>query len=155
MATHGWLFRKISIAITGHAGAEGLNHIFDLMLYPATVWFLGPVLAGVVVIPLSIMWDLGVIKIYNYTTADWFGFEVLRAKKYGEIVWLAVVIRATLFIFFAWWDPPRAFILVRGRQLRGAFTATDWGWFLTANLTGNMLWLLMLSGVFELIRKIP
>ena len=155
MVTYGRLFQKIGTVITGHVGAEGLNHIFDLMLYPATVWFLGPVWAGVVVIPLSIVWDLSVIKIYNYTTLDWFGFEVLHAKKFREVVWLAVVVRATLFIFFAWCDPPRAFILIRGRQLRGArFTPTDWGWFLTANLIGNIIWLLMLNEAFEFLRKI-
>jgi len=133
----------------GHTSAEILNHAFDVALYPVTVWFLGPLWSTVVMVPLSLFWDYGVILLYNNTKKDWLGFESLRQRT--KSFWVI----GALFIFFAWWDPPRAFVLVRGKRLPGQkFNTEDWRWFITSNLIGNALWILMLSGVFGFIRSV-
>ncbi len=143
------IWKKITTISVGHAGAEALNHIFDVLLYPVTIWFLGPFWSFLVLVPLSLLWDYGVILIYNQTSHDWWGFEALRRKAKSPIL------IGLLFVFFSWWDPPRAFALVRGRHLnRKKFDRNDWKWFFSANLIGNVMWIVMLTGIFEIIRNI-
>lgn len=122
------LWKKVTTIGLGHAGAEALNHVFDVLLYPVTIWFLGPFWALLVLFPISLLWDYGVIFLYNQTDHDWWGFETLRGKNKSPFL------MGVLFIFFSWWDPPRAFALVRGRHLNGKkFNREDWYWFISAD----------------------
>lgn len=140
----------------GHAGAEILNHIFDILLYSTVIWLLGPIWGGAVIIPISMIWDFGMIKLYDQTKTDWLGFETLQERSVQKRLSRMGLglIKTFLFLFFVWWDPPRAFLLVRSRKLRNnSFTTLDWKLFVAINLAGNLIWILVLTKTFEVIRR--
>lgn len=141
--------KKLGAIGIGHALAWLVNFIFDILLYVPAVWYFGA-WAGIIMVPLSIVWDYGVIRGYSYTEGDWLGFEMIQRRR-G--LW-ARVSSAALFVYYSWQDPPRAFLLVRGRVPKDwSFTAADWKWLLAANLLGNAMYLLMLTPLVSYVKK--
>lgn len=151
------VWKRVTTIGIGHMTYEAFSWVFDFVLYPAVFLMLGPKQALLVMIPLSLGWDYWMVSLYNHTTADWLGFEFLyrMRKKVGTTLWaktvrsVAGLANFLLLPFFVWWDPPRAFLLVRGRRAGNSFTPADWAWFFGINLVGNLIWILMLIGISD------
>ena len=157
------LWKKLAAIGTGFLGTMVLNDSFDYLMYPFMIGLLGPIRGGVIMTVLALGLNYSLVLIYNKTNADWFGFEWLRLQKDTEARTLSGrVLKFALkgghwpaFLFLSWEDPFKAFVFVRGRLPAGAkFTAADWRLFFEANLLGNLIWITMVSGLLEIIKRV-
>jgi hypothetical protein len=142
---------------------EGQNHVFDYVLYPAAILWLGPLLGGVIMTALALVLNYIIVVFYNRTRRDWFGLEWLKLQEMRESVSLGGVIfrwmlrlgKIPMFIAVSIYDPAYGFILLRGRNSTGlTLTRVDWSWFLVSNLIGNLAWILVVTGAIEFVRFI-
>lgn len=152
-------FKKLGAVGAGFVGTQIINDAFDYLLYPIVIGFLGSVRGGVIMTILAIVLNYIMVIIYNRTKTDWLGLEWLRLKRDEKSdSFLGRVIRAgwwPAFVLLSWEDPFKAFVFVRGRMPAGSrFKTTDWLWFFGANFVGNLIWILMLSGAFEILKRI-
>lgn len=150
-------WKKLGAIGIGLLTLEVVNQGFDYVLYPLVIYKLGPIDGGVVMIVLALVLNLSLVVLYNITKQDWLGFEWLALQEdrnVGSLVGKAISAgRWPAFVFLSWEDPFKAFVFVRGRKQVGwRFTLTDWQWFLGANLLGNLIWIVMVSGVIETLR---
>ena len=151
--------KKLGAIGIGLAGVESLNHFFDFVMYPLIIGLLGSIKGGIIMMVLALGLNYGLVLVYNKTKQDWFGFEWLRlqeTKKTGLPVWQILRMgRWPAFGLLSWWDPFLAFVFIRGRLPAGSkFTAADWKWFFWANFLGNLIWILLVSGAIETIRRL-
>lgn len=157
------LGKKLGAIGTGFVAVMVVNDSFDYLLYPLVIGLMGPVKGGASMMALALGLNYVLVLVYNKTKADWFGFEWLRLeeKKNAQTV-MGQILRSTMrrgrwpaFIFLSWEDPFKAFVFIRGRKPAGfRFTQTDWQWFLGANVIGNLIWILMVSGAIETIKHL-
>lgn len=157
------VLKKVGTFGAGIVGTMLVNDTFDYVMYPLVIGLLGPVKGGIVMTFLAIAINYILVLVYNKTKRDWFGFEWLRLQKdTGAKTVAGRVIRFALkkghwpaFIFLSWEDPFKAFVFIRGRKPAGSrFDKTDWAWFFGANLIGNLIWILMVSGLIEAGKKL-
>lgn len=153
--------KRLGVIGAGFLGTEIINQSFDWILFPIVIGFMGPVRGGSIMMVLALLLNLAMIFVYNKTTGDWFGFEWLRSQesdttKTGRIVKnLLRYGRWPAFVFLSWEDPFKAFVFIRGRSSsRIGFNRTDWLVFLGANFIGILIWILMVSGALELIKRV-
>lgn len=153
--------KKISIVGAGLLGTEVVNHAFDFIMYPLAIGFFGPLKGGGIMMVLALSLNYILILGYHKTKQDWFGFEWLALKKEEESkTFLGKILCLILhfghwpaFLFLCWEDPFKAFIFVRGRKASGfRFSKGDWFWFFLSNFIGNLIWILIISGVIEVIK---
>lgn len=154
--------KKIWTIGIGILGTEMLNNGFDYIMYPLVIGFLGPIRGGIIMTIFALVLNYILILGYHKTKQDWFGFEWLALKREEEANSVSgKILRSLLrgghwpaFVFLCWLDPFKAFIFVRGRKASGfSFDKTDWFWFFLANLIGNLIWIAMVSGVLELVKR--
>ena len=141
---------------------EGTNQIFDYILYPAGILWLGPVYGGIVMTTLAMVANYVVIIWYNRTKQDWFGLEWLRLQEtiesqsfLGKLLrWFIHLGRWPAFLGISIYDPAYGFIFLRGRKSTGLnLTTVDWWWFVISNLIGNLVWILIITGAIEGIKQ--
>lgn len=155
MATSIW--KKLGVIGTGLLVLEGVNQSFDYLVYPLVIWLLGPVKGGTVMTIAALVLNYGLVLIYNKTKEDWLGFEWLAMQEEKKLdSWVGKVIRSgrwPAFLLLSWEDPFKGFVFMRGRKQVGWwFSPTDWKWFIVANLIGNLIWILMVSGAIGAVR---
>jgi len=140
---------------------EGSNQIFDYILYPAVILWLGTVNGGVVMTILALIANYIIVVWYNRTKHDWFGLEWLHLQETIEAhtLWgklLRLFLRLghwPAYVGISIYDPAYGFIFLRGRKSTGFnLTTIDWWWFLVSNLIGNLVWILIVSGAIEVIK---
>jgi len=153
------LGKKLAAIGIGFLTIEASNQAFDYLLYPAVLYWLGSVKGGIVMTSLALIMNYSLVLVYNKTKADWFGFEWWALQEsqntdtlLGRVMRLG---RMPAFVFLSWVDPFKAFVFMRGRQQAGLmFSRTDWKWFIAANLIGNLIWILMVSGALEVLKRV-
>jgi len=153
------LGKKLAAIGIGFLTVEVSNQAFDYLLYPAVLYWLGSLRGGLVMTALAVIMNYSLVLVYNKTKADWFGFEWLELQEsrnakslLGRVIRLG---RIPTFVFLSWVDPFKAFVFMRGRQQAGMrFNRTDWKWFILANLIGNLLWIIMVSGALEVLKRV-
>ncbi len=151
--------KKLAAIGSGFLAIEAMNQSFDYLLYPAVIYWLGSLKGGVVMTILAVALNYALVLGYNKTKADWFGFEWLQLQEsrnaqslLGRVMRLG---RMPAFVFLSWEDPFKAFVFMRGRQQAGMrFSRVDWKWFVLANLIGNLIWILMVSGALEVLKRV-
>jgi hypothetical protein len=155
--------KKLGIVAASFTVMEALNHGVDFIVYPLMIGFLGPLKGGVIMTTFWLVTNYLLIAWYHKTKQDWFGFEWLALKKEEEATTLSgKILRGALrighwpaFLFLCWEDPFKAFIFVRGRKASGfRFSKGDWGWFFAVNIIGNLIWILIISGAIEFIKRL-
>lgn len=157
------VWKKLGAIGIGFMTTMVVNDTFDYVMYPLVIGLLGPIKGGAVMIILALGLNYILVVVYNRTKQDWFGFEWLRLQEekkaettMGRILRFALKGgRWPAFIFLSWEDPFKAFVFVRGRKTAGfKFTATDWKWFFGANLIGNLIWIVIVSGAIETVKSL-
>ena len=131
-------------------------------LYPAVIVWLGAVSGGIAMTILALLVNYLVVIWYNSTKHDWFGLEwlhlqeIIKAQTFvGKFLRLFVRLgHWPAYFAISVYDPAYGFIFLRGRRSAGfSLTAVDWSWFIVSNLIGNFIWILVILGVIETIKK--
>ena len=155
--------KKVGIVAASFTLIEVFNHSFDFIMYPLVIGLMGPLRGGIIMTILALALNYGMVIAYRKTDKDWFGFEwlELRREEEGKAFWgkflksLLKIGYWPAFIFLCWEDPFKAFVYVRGRKSVGSkFSKLDWTWFFLANLIGNLIWIILVSGAIEFIKFI-
>ena len=111
----------------------------------------------------ALLFNYGLVLFYNRTKSDWLGLEWLRLQhdkesdtKTGYL--MRTLLKRTRWIligYLSYSDPFKAFVFLRGRMPAGSkFTYADWKLLFGVNLLGNLIWIVMVSGVIEIIKKL-
>ena len=155
-------WKRLAAIGAGLVTLSVVTNLIDYVAYPLMVAFLGPFKGGGVMTVFWLITNYFLIRLYNRTSQDWFGFEWLRLQEdlVSNTRWnrfLRYLLRHWRWLFVAllsWQDPMKAFVFVKGRRPAGTpFTASDWRVFLGLNLAGNLVWILALSGLFEIVKQ--
>lgn len=153
--------KKVGIIAASFTAVEVLNHVFDFVMYPLVIGFLGAVKGGAIMTILALFLNYMLVLFYNKTKQDWFGFEWLRLQRQEEAkTGSGRILRHVLhfghwpaYVFLCWEDPFKAFVFIRGRKEVGEkFNRRDWVWFFFSNFLGNLIWILIVVGAIELIK---
>lgn len=154
-------WKRVATVGTGFLATEVVDTIFDYVLYPVAIAFMGPITGGVIMTVFAVILNYIFVLVYNATDADWFGFEWARMqeeKLHQDIK--GKMLRAALksgrwgaFVFLSWWDPFMAFVFMQGRKPKNYhFTKHDWTIFFAANIIGNLIWITMVSGAVGIVK---
>lgn len=154
--------KKLGVVGTGFLTVEAINQSFDWILFPLVIGFFGPIKGGAVMFVIALTLNFSLILVYNKTKSDWFGFEWLRNKEAETETRTSKIVRVALrfgrwpgFVLLSWEDPFKAFVFIRGRSsAENGFDRTDWIVFLSANLIGVLIWIIMVSGALELLKRV-
>lgn len=155
--------KRLGASGTVVAILEGHGQYFDLVLYPAAIAWLGPVKGGLIMTALSFMTSYLIIVWYNQTDRDWFGVEWLRLQENTEgktfsgraLRFFLRMGKWPAYVAITIYDPAYGFIYLRGRKSNGLnLTRTDWKWFVVSELIGNLAWILLVTGVIEIIKHL-
>ncbi|MFZ2484386.1 MAG: hypothetical protein WAX80_02670 [Minisyncoccia bacterium] len=142
---------------------EGSNQLFDYVLYPTVILWLGTIKGGIAMTVLALVMNYIIVVWYNRTQHDWFGLEWLRLQEtieaqtfFGKILRKLLYIgRWPAYIGISIYDPAYGFIFLRGRKSEGInLNRADWFWFIVSNLIGNLVWILIISGAIETIKHL-
>lgn len=157
------LWKRLTAIGSGHLAIASVNYGFDFLLYPFVIYLLGAIRGGAVMIALALLLNYSLVLFYSRTESDWLGLEWLRLQKDTEAQnFLGRVLRFALkrgdwlaFLLLSRQDPFKAFVFKRGRvSLENGFSRKDWQVFITANLIGNLFWILVVSGSIEVVKRI-
>ncbi len=148
------LFSKLGIIGSGHTISIIINWFFDVILYTASVALFGFWGGLAVMLPLSVVLNIGLIKLYDKTGKDWLGFEALKEGKESAVAdapeWLRSIINssdllATIAILF--YDPLLATIYLRKReQAHKGISRRDWKIFWLSTVLANIGWTAVVFG---------
>lgn len=157
------------------------DHLFDNLLYPAMILWLGPLLGGAVMTLASAFLCLWILKkFYIGTEADWFGIKLIKEvselgpnkmkavkerkgwKKYA--LWLPSKFALLVFWFVRKGDIPAFFALniyldpfyatawLHKMNGEGKMTRRDWDIFLASVLVSNGYWTLRSWGLVLVLK---
>lgn len=153
---------KSTRVATGWGAWFASSWVFDDLLYPAVIAWLGPVVGGSIMASLAIMICWIWIKKIVASDSDWFGMEVLR--KISKIVfWIVRITRNIPFVtktfvdkiefamtFLAInivFDPMIAVLYFRHGDTAKILTARDRKFFAWSAIFGNTYWIIRSWGV--------
>jgi hypothetical protein len=147
---------------TAVAIVEGSNHLFDYVVAPALIWWLGPMNGGIAFFISALVLNYVVVVWYKKTNTDWFGMEWLRLQEDASKGGLAGKFvksflrktRPLAYIGLCIYDPIYGFIYLRGRVSGSSFSRKDWFWFMTSNLIGILFWISLVSVGIEAMKSI-
>lgn len=142
---------------------ESFNHLYDFILFPAVILWLGTVV-GWLVLTIG-AFALNYYFAFLYKNAG-FGevIEWIRVRKDSDAQgFRAKCIKFILrmgywptFVLLSWDDPSKAFFFARGDKLGERFTAADWQVLFLANAIGTIIWAGMwgagISGIRHLLQ---
>lgn len=156
----GWSLygRKLAIFAVGVAGSQGINFLFDYGVYPATIWWLGMLWGGIVMTLVTIVANVGLIRLYDYLGQDWLLIETAKSLRDGEIVidskighWVNAILRRSdvvaLLVLSTWQDPVVATLYLRhGANQYNGLSRRDWHHFIISTVITNIWWTLVMGG---------
>lgn len=155
--------KKLGAIGTGFMTLSIVNDAFDYIAYPLTIGLMGPIKGGVLMAVAALLLNYCLVLIYNRTKQDWLGLEWLRMQEQTEATTgrgrlLRFLLRRMRWLFIAflsWEDPFKAFVYLRGRIPIGVkFTAADWRLLFGVNLLGNLIWVVLVSGAIEVVKRV-
>ncbi|MBI5847523.1 MAG: hypothetical protein HZB31_06160 [Nitrospirae bacterium] len=157
--------RATELAI-GVSAKSLISGSFDWFLYPAVIYWLGPVKGGVVMTLLSMLACIGMMKFYDWSKRDWLGIEAMKGlreyegtKRLGKLTaWVLTKGDFIIFLFLCInLDPFITTTYMRhGRNNYGGMGKRDWLIFISSVIVGNVYWTLavfMGISLFEWVWK--
>ncbi len=127
-----------------------VNNLFDWVLYPATLVFLGNTDGAVVMTALSVPFNLLLIKAYNLIGKDLFALEKIKKveiSKSNSLWGKAVrgIKRWGGFFMLSLYDPVPAVLYARdNRKSFKGLAGFDWLYFILATIIANGVWILFI-----------
>jgi len=135
----------------GHGVNQVLDILFDYLMYPAVIAWLGLWYGGIIMATVSLVVCLIMLWGYDLSGRDWLGIEVIRsAKNYDgphrlrrATAWLLRRgdVPACLFLSIRY-DPFITILYLRHTSYAG-LNRRDWILFMTSWLIGNAYWALV------------
>lgn len=151
-----YLRKRAGELLLGHTINTVWDYGFDYLLYPAVIWYSGPVWGSIIMAFASLAICLALLRLYDWSKRDWLGIEAIKslkgysgASRSGRVMaWLLrqsdPVACVLLSIKF---DP----FIVTTYMRQGAFTGMarrDWYIFFLSWLIGNVWWsVVCISGI--------
>lgn len=163
------MFRHILLKggrfVTGVAMKKFVNTLFDYLLYPVVLSWLGYIWGGVALTALAFGLNLLIIRAYDWAKVDWFFIEDIKKIRDGEDIqlpgflnWLKPILRkgdVAAFFVLCFDDPITATLYLRkGSHLYNGFSRREWHIFTAANVVANLYWILGWSVVLESVKRI-
>ena len=156
---------RIGLAFIGHMGKNVEETLFDYLLYPAVIAWLGVAYGGLVMTALSALLCYLYILAYDWSGKDWFGFELAKEARDSEEVegggrlWRAVQWATrkgdwAAFLALSMYSDP-FFTTVYMRKGAGAYnglSGRDWKVFWGSVIVANLWWTAAMTSVVEGIR---
>jgi hypothetical protein len=135
----------------GHGVNQVLDVLFDYLMYPAVIAWLGLWRGGIIMALVSLVVCLIMLWGYDLSHRDWLGIEVLRSAKIydGSNRWRRLIswilrrgdIVACLFLSVRY-DPFITILYLRHESYAG-MNRRDWMIFTSSWLIGNAYWALV------------
>jgi len=154
---------RIGIMAVGHTFKQIEETVFDYVLYPAIIAWLGAVAGGLVMTALSASECYLFVLFYDWSKKDWLGLELLKKVRDGEkkqsrtarIVqriaqksdWLA-------FLALSYYTDPfvTTMYLRKGTEEYNGLSSRDWKIFWASVFVANFWWIVAVSLAIEGIR---
>lgn len=140
----------------GHTGNAFIGIGFDYLLYGLVIATLGPVQGGLIMIALSFLFDLALIRFYDWSKTDWLGIETLKAIRENPahtrleklLQWLLRKGDAVALVVLSLkLNPFNVMLYLRqGAYLYNGMARRDWLALIASTLIGNLYWILVMWG---------
>lgn len=152
--------KKIALWGMGFSGYHLFDYVFDYGIYSVVIWNLGPIKGGVLIIILSLIYNLLALRFYNWSKKDWLGLETLKQiREYnGNFLiwqWLAWIMKKSSFLTLLFmavkYNAFMVTVYMRNSNEYGELNKRDWGIFLFSLIVGEVYWILVVSGGITLI----
>lgn len=138
----------------GFLSWKAFDYGFDYALYPLVIWKLGPLAGGAIMTLASLVFCLGLLRLYDRLGRDWLGLEFVKNLRNYEGAsrwrrWLAWLLSrgdaAAFVVLSAKYDPFITTAYLRRDAFNG-MTRRDWTIFLGSWLVSNLLWIAVCYG---------
>jgi hypothetical protein len=148
---------------TGQAILRAINYPFDYILYPIILLSLGSVTGGLLMFLLSLIFNVVIIQLYDWSKVDWLLLEKIKQMQQRDDSdgwWMRVLHtvrknKVLTFLVLCIDDPVTVTLYFReGSYQFNGLRARDWRIFLAATVVSNLYWVLGWVGVIEFFRWI-
>ena len=150
-ASHKARLRTVAIGLTGNTF---IVIVFDYGIYGLTIATLGPLHGGLLMILVSFLFDLVLIRLYDWSKTDWLGIETIKDIRENAVTtrlekllqWLlrkgdTVALVALSFKL----SPFNAMLYLRhGAYQYNGMNRRDWIILIASTLIGNFYWILVM-----------
>lgn len=159
------MFKKLLLGggrfASGIAMKKTMEFVFDYVLYPFTLAWLGYLWGGIIMTAAAIILNILIIRAYDWAKVDWLFIEEIKSiRDNGEHVrlprglnWLKPVLRkgdVPAFFVLCLDDPVTATLYLRkGSHLYNGLNRREWLIFWAANIVSNLYWIIGIAAVFE------
>lgn len=153
---------KLGTTSVAIASKKALDYGFDYVLYPATLLYLGYWWGGVAMTLASVVLNIGLIRLYDWTQRDLLMIERLKdlrskvsESRHGSI--LSSVLQGSdivaFFVLSVIEDPAIATLyLRRGSYQYNSLSRSDWLVFIGSTMVANLAWILSIGTVYEVVK---
>jgi hypothetical protein len=147
---------RIGLVAIGHTFKHFEEALFDFMLYPAAIAWLGAMKGGAVMMVFSAIMCYLYLRFYDWSGKDWFGFELLKEVRDGEEKQGCIAHfvqrltqRGDWIAFFAlscYTDPFMTTVYMRkGTDAYNGLSARDWKIFWSSVVVANLWWTVLMT----------
>lgn len=150
---------NLSVFALGFSLKKSFDYLFDYVLYPAALFYLGYAWGGVVMTIASLVVSVLFIRAYDWLRCDFLLLEQLkdlqdRMTGHATASLLARAMRASrplAFMVLSWIEDPAIVTLYfrKGSRRYNGMSGTDWVTFAAATLVANLLWIGSVGVVLE------
>lgn len=155
------IFYRLGELSIGHTVNFLIVYGFEYVLYPFTIWHLGPLKGGAVMALSSLVICLVTLWFYDWSKRDWLGIESIKGLKKTNNAntcrqILAFILRLgeiPAFLALSIYTDP---FITTAYMREGAFNGMsrrDWIIFWASWIIGNLGWILIISGGIWFIRE--
>jgi hypothetical protein len=138
------------------------DYVFDYLLYPAALIFLGYLWGGIVMTIASVFLNLLVIRAYDWAKRDFLLLETLKQLRtsdsthWGKRLLAAALSKgdAVAFFILSWFEDPIVVTLYlrKGSGQFDGLSRRDWAIFGASTLVSNLMWAGSLVSLIEVYR---
>ncbi|MEI6400082.1 MAG: hypothetical protein WCO58_01000 [bacterium] len=148
--------KNVAIFSGGILTTKVSAYVFDYAMYPFAIYLCGFWVGFIVMFFASLLLNFLLIKLYDWTKKDVFGFEFLKDIKDnpGGHKFIRKIIslgKIPAFIILSIYDPFLATIFVRKSKKFDGMTKTDWQNLLISGFIGNIAWSLIIELIFHVV----
>lgn len=155
---------RLGVLGLGHLMNAGIMYGFDWGLYPFTIWLMGPIIGGIIMTILSILFDLTIIYWYDKSKQDWLGIEAVKSFKEGSggsrkeklLRWVMNRSDKILVVLLSFKLNPFNVVLYmrHGAHEYNGMSCRDWKIFTVSTIVGNFYWTLAMFGGVTVIEQV-
>lgn len=145
--------------IAGVAMKRAITWPFDYVLYPAVLLWLGNVIGGLVMIVLATLYNVLLIKAYDWSKTDWLLIEKIKQSQNDEdakgwMMWLLKRVKeqkVLTFLILSLDDPVTVTLYFRkGSYQYNGMSSFDWKIFLLSSVVSNVYWIIGWAAIIEI-----